>query len=232
MNGLGLGLSLALGNVRASVKQISGLGLLYDASGAAAGTLSTIADLSGNGHTGTAQGTTKPAYVANVQNGHSVLRGAGNSGERVELTGPTFGASVSIIWVGTSSAATSSYFFANSSNLLAMISRFVSTKLEWFGDATERPTINAAPGTAWHIWQIDHTDAGSYFVFEDNVQVATGSSHVTMSGSSFSRLFSAGNNLANYQGDLGEWAVWPNKVLSTAERNAAYQILKPKWNTP
>lgn len=229
---LGLGIGLSVGNPGNTVRSIPGLGLWYDASGLSAVTgLASLSDLSGNGHTATSR-STKPNVVANVQNGRSALRAAGGAGEGMTLTGPTFGSAFSIIWVGTASSTASSYMFCNTSNILALISHFTATALEWLGDGTERATIDAAPGSSWHIWQIDHTDGGSYVLWEDGVQKATGSSHVTASGSAIANLFSTNAGASNAACDLGEKAIWPARVISAAERSRAYNLLKLKWGTP
>lgn len=214
----------------------SALAVRYDASSlAATSALTTLSDLSRNARDasgGVGVGATKPAVVTASQNGQSVVRATAASSQNLGMSVPLT-AAFSMVWCGTASSAASSYMVADSVNSDGIISRFTATALEWFGDATERATFAAAP-SGFHVWQVDHTDAGSYVLWQDGTQVATGASHRVSSGVSLVKVFStAAATPAGYASvDLGEFMVF-SSVLSATERariQAAY--LKPKWGTP
>jgi hypothetical protein len=145
----------------------------------------------------------------------------------VALTCP-LGAAFSLIWVGTASSAASSYMLSGTGNLFALISRFVSTRIEWFAAAGERIILNAAPGTTWHVWQVDHTDGGNVAVYQDNVLVTSQAVGSTSAGNDLKTIFCQAATGAYATCKLGELAKF-RAVLTTGERALAYGMLSQKW---
>lgn len=192
--------------------------------------LPVLSDLSGNGFNATG-GTGKPDIIASTYMGKSTLRSTAGNSDIMTLAVP-WGAAFSFVMVCTASAVASSYMTSGQGNINGIISHFNVTSLEWYENgATNGYVFNTAPAAGLHILQVDHTDGGNAVGFYDGVQAFSAAARTTTAGQNFASIFADPAPGAFATFDLCEMAKFP-RVLTLAERSAAYGALKIKWGTP